>query len=217
MERYKDFREAQLILNSRIFDYSVDKFGMEILRHCADYIDMMGDVDELIYDKMYLPFLLDFLIYEHMVDGKKIYQLFRDNNMISQLEAEILDSYDNSYLSLFRVVNKSESKNLIFLRDLLEDRKNIRLTDILFSKTLEGNPLLFTRVLPYEGMYITSGMSGIFDDLILIRLVDNFKGFRRDVIKENDIEEKEKMENTFRMIYFLNAYRDIGIDVNYED
>ncbi|MCY6354639.1 hypothetical protein [Clostridium sp. ZS2-4] len=215
LERYKAYREFERILiGTKIMNYINSSIDKQVILNSARILGMLdtnGNIAPKADSEM--MFLLDFVIHEYKVNGKTMVQLYRENvGSENEIEEDILKALDNSYLSLFRVVNLSPSKNLVFLKDVFNRVKNVRLTDISFSQTGDTDTLLFTRILPYEDLNITSGMAATFPSIVEDRVLIEYKR----VCKEMNLAEEIDSESVRMLISFFHFNREIGTPVKYD-
>ena len=159
IEKYKKIREVGMPLNHKMIESCLSK---EILFNSAKLLGIVQR-DELIFEnEEEMSVLMDFTLHEYKVNNKNAVQVYREKiGGQNEIENEILASLLSSYTSLFKVFGISE--NILLLRDILkkEDRL-IKLVDISFSKTAAPGMLLFTRAVPFNDFYRTSGVSFAF-------------------------------------------------------
>ncbi|MCY6371442.1 hypothetical protein [Clostridium ganghwense] len=215
LERYKAYREHErMFIATKIMNYVNSSIDEQVVLNSARILGMLdskGNIAPKAESEML--FLLDFVINEYKVNGKSIVQLYRENvGAENELEEAMLKALENSYMSLFRVVNISPSKNLVFLKDAFNRVKNVRLTDMNFSQTGDTDTLLFVRVLPYEELNMTSGMGATFPSLAEDRLLIEYKR----VSKEMNLAQEIDSESARMLIAFFHFNREVGTPVKYD-
>lgn len=159
IEKYKKIREVGMPLNHKMIESCLSK---EILFNSAKLLGIVQR-DELIFEnEEEMSVLMDFTLHEYKVNNKNAVQVYREKiGGQNEIENEILASLLSSYTSLFKVFGISE--NILLLRDILKkEDKLIKLIDISFSKTATPGMLLFTRAVPFNDFYRTSGISFAF-------------------------------------------------------
>lgn len=206
LERYKQIRKIGMeVVNIKLTKFIVNKYSKALMLGAAQKLGMLEGKNTIaLNDKEETQYIFDFAINEMKREGKKGIELFRENEEVQdELEIEFMDAIENSYTSLFRVVNTSPNKGLIFIKNLLGDGKNIRLTDISLSQINDKDILIFTRIFPFKDINITSGMACIFDSNYEMELMRLYKQHMKN-FDNNDSEERFK--------FFYNQFQRIGIN-----
>ena len=91
--------------------------------------------------------LMDFALNDYRTGGKNAIELYSETRRsANEVEKEILAGLASAYTSLFRIVSTSKADSRLLLRDLLNDRDDVPLTDLNLSKTAEPGYLLFLQV-----------------------------------------------------------------------
>jgi CRISPR/Cas system CMR subunit Cmr6 (Cas7 group RAMP superfamily) len=68
--------------------------------------------------------LMDFSINEYSVNGKKPVELYKENITVEDdIEKDLLDGMVNSYTSLFKIIDKDISKNIVILKGLINNNQ----------------------------------------------------------------------------------------------
>ncbi|WMJ80429.1 hypothetical protein RBU49_16735 [Clostridium sp. MB40-C1] len=215
LEKYTTYRECQRILvATKIIPYINANIKENVVLNSARILGMLDERGNIVpREEREMTYLLDFTIHEYKINGKSMIQIYRENvQSENELEEVILEALEKSYVSLFRVVNISTSKNLVFLKDVFNNVKNVRLTDINCSQTGNTETLLFTRVLPFKEFNMTSGMVGAFQSVLENRLVREFNEFNKE-LKE---KYKYDSESTRMLISFFHFNRESNIVMEYD-
>lgn len=215
MQKYKLYREAgKILISTKIIPYVNEKFEESVVLDSARILGLV-DADGNIAPRQEseMMYLLDYTLHEYKIDGKSMIQFYRENNKAeNEIEEILLEALEDSYMSLFRVVNTSASKNLVFLKDAFNKFSNVRLTDISFSQTKDRDVLIFTRVLPLPELNMSSGMAGIFQSLLEENLVRDFHRVSKKLKSREGFNEE-----TAKMLFtFFNLNREIGLSVKFD-
>lgn len=210
IDLYNQYRSEEVkLVNEKIFK-TLDK---AILINAARILEMVDDKDNIMFtDENQMAALMDFAIHEMRIDGQNAVDKYIEKyGWENEMEEKVLNALKSSYTSLFRVVNISQEKNMLFLKNLLKDTRNTRLTDIALSKSSEPGLLLFTRVLPFPELNMTSGASFIFEEDLEIRLSSVYKRAMEEV--------KENVEASKYMVFYRlhREYRNIASRHECED
>lgn len=155
---------------------------------------------------MDFDYIMDFIIYELRVDGKNLVERYADENSPeNDMEAAVINAMLNQHSSIYRVVNISREKKMLFYKDILNDVRNTRLIDLTFSNTAEPGLLVYTRILPFPELNMTSGTSFVFPSEAEGRLLS--------VYASSKFNDKTSME---RFMYFNAASKALGLAIGYE-
>jgi uncharacterized membrane-anchored protein YhcB (DUF1043 family) len=168
---------------------------------------LQGDIFVFL-DEAEADVLMDFALNEYKSNNKNAIETYRERiGGRNDIEKEILDALLSSYTSLFKVVSTSPSESTLILNDLLNEKENIKLIDIKFSKTAVPGLLIFIRLVPFKDFNMTSGISFVFpastEDFFL-------KRYMRLKRAESDVNLPMK-----RFIFFYNWNKTKGLRVLY--
>lgn len=210
IDLYNQYREEEIkLVNEKIFK-TLDK---AILLNAARVLDMTDENDNIMFtDENQMGALMDFAIHEMRIDGQNAVDRYIEKyGAENEMEKKVFDALKSSYTSLYRVVNISQEKNMLFLKDLLKDTRNTRLIDINLSSGGDSNILLFTRILPFPELNMTSGASFIFTDDLEIRITSAYR-------KAIELVSEDIEANKYIIFYSLyKGYRNVTNHSNSEN
>lgn len=153
--------------------------------------------------------LFDFALNDCRTGSKNAIELYNETKgSANEVEKEILAGHASAYTSLFRILSISKADSTLLLRDLLNDRDDVSLTDINLSRTAVPGFLLFLRVVPLRDFNITSGFMFAFRGQLESRLL---AGYKRPAKKSEPRDDAQR-----RFVHFLKAYRAHGIETRFE-
>jgi hypothetical protein len=207
LERYKQIRKIGMeIVNKKITKFIADNYSKQLVIESAKKLGMLEGKNTIaVGDEDDIQYIFDFVINEIKINGKSGIELFKESiNIQNEIEHEFIGAIENSYTSLFRVVNTSPDKGLVFIKNLLGDGKNIRLTDIGLSQMKNKDTLLFTRIMPFKDMNITSGIACPFDSNYEMKLMTLYEYHMKN-INNNESEE--------RFVFFYNEFKINGMGI----
>lgn len=207
IDLYNQYREEEIrIVNEKIFK-TLDK---AILLNAARVLEMTDKNDNIIFtDENQMGALMDFAIHEMRIDGQNaVDRYIEKHGAENELEEKVLNALKSSYTSLYRLVNISEEKHMLFLKNLLKEIRNIRLIDISLSQINDPNILIFTRVLPFPELNMTSGASFVYTDELEISITSLYKKTMEQV--KEDIEAN-------KYVIFYSLYKQYGLNMNYNN
>lgn len=205
LERYRELRAFGVeFVGKKLIQFIADNYSKELVIPSAKKLGMLeGKKTIACDDERDTDYIFDFAINEIKIGGKSAVQLYKEKISVQdEKELEFMEAIENSYTSLFRVVNTSPEKGLVFIKNLLYGNRNIRLTDISLSQTGNNDLLLFTRIYPFKDMNITSGMIGAFDAGYEMKLIVEYEKSIKNNINSSESEA--------RFLFLYDAYKIIG-------
>ena len=203
LERYQRYREQGRELHSKIFDAYLDR---DIIDETAQLLDLDREGDVLMYETEEEQSVhMDFILHEYRQNGITLVERYRETNAAdSELEREMLDALIHSKTSLFRVTSVDPSQSHVVLEDLLND-EDIELTDQNFSRTASPDVLLFLRLVCFDDLAMTSGLSFAFPSDLEDHLL---------TVYNRVLEKTTRPPSMSRFIAFHKLNRKYGRDVH---
>ena len=160
LHQYRAFREAAQALTQQIMEALVDH---AVLTRAGRALDVARGDAFVFESEAEMNVLMDYALYDDLVDGRSLVQRYRDQATgLSPLQRELLDAMCEAFASLFRIADIRRTEHMLVLTNLLDQRDDVRLTDVRFSQTAEPGVLLFTRIIPVPQMNMTTGMALAF-------------------------------------------------------
>jgi hypothetical protein len=157
---YRAYRDAYVALNSRILDTALPH---DLFVEAGRRLGLLREGIFVFKDEEQPNVVADFALYDLTLKGISPIEAFRaKNENAAGVEREILDSLSSASTSLFRIETVTPSENILVLSDLLNDEHGIRLMDIAFSQSAVRGLVLFTRLVAFKHLFMTSGFSFIF-------------------------------------------------------
>jgi hypothetical protein len=161
LEKYKEYREIQIRLHSKILDTCVraDDFNKST--------EIMGIVknSEIVLESNYeKDVILDFNLYEKIKNGKNSVSEYIELEVeTTPREEELLTAMKKSSTGLYEVVECEKEKGIVILKDVSNGSNDvIKVIDMGLSGSLNKNILVFTRLLHLDEITMTSGLGFIF-------------------------------------------------------
>lgn len=206
IKKYKKYRRVGMNLNNKMMKTCLSR---ETILKSAKLLGIArGDV--FVFDtEDEASVLMDFALNDCTVNNRNAVQQYRDTiGWENDIEKEILDARLSSYTSLFKATLISKSEHITYLDDLLNNKKDIPLTDIGFSTTGAVGVLLFTRLIFLKEFNTTSGVPFIFPGYLEQYLLKRYKILEKKVKSDN--------ESVKRFVTFFKLYKQKGIEVQYK-
>ncbi len=211
LARYKKWRKIGMKFNHQIMDQTPKD---ALLRAAAD-LRLLRKKDDIIrFDsETDTHFLMDRLVHDVLIDGKRAVEIFRAQNAqrLTDDERTLLDALVDSRYSLF-IIQKIQPGQGLHLFDVFSEEKTF-LTDVYLSQTaIEGN-LLAARAVSVDGITFTSGCACPFPAEHLQPLKDNFI----------QLFEKKKHQMTWAEMmrqynpHFFIAMKRLGAEIDFMD
>jgi len=205
IKQYRQCRKMGMQLNSRIIE-SADK---ELFGKAAALLNMLEDNTIVLEEDYERDVLMDFIINERINGDKSVAETFlQSQSLENDVERDILNALISSYTSLFKIESILRDEKVIILNDILNERNEIKLTDIGFSETASPEMLLFTRIVPFDNFNMTSGLSFLFPAGREEYLLRRYRRIRR--------KYKAQDEATARFAAFFELNRTEGLLVKYQ-
>lgn len=212
IERYRTYRKIGTALNHKIMDACLDR---DALMKSGKLLGIAWGNTFIFSSEDETSVLMDFALNEYRISEKKAVQIYRDRiGGTNEIEKDILDSLLSSYTSLFRITSISRADHILHLRDLLNEKDGIELVDISFSKTASPHFLVFTRLVPFGELFMTSGISFIFPGFLEKELIEEYEKKRKKRKKRKKLKSRSKSMQRFIAFFELNKTH--GIDVRYQ-
>lgn len=153
--------------------------------------------------------LMDFALYEYKEDDKNIIAIFKERvGGRKDNEKKILDAMLSSYTSLFKITSVSPREKFSLLRDLLNERQDLKLWDLGLSQTAIPGFLIFIRLVPLKDAFMTSGISFVFPPHLEKYLLRKYKKLSKKTDPARLSSE--------RFIFFFRQSRIDGLEVRFE-
>lgn len=204
IEQYKQYRKVGMQLNGKI----IESADSDLFIRAAGLLNMLKGNTVVFEEEYEQDVLMDFIINERLNEDKSLVQTFLQTHRLkNDIENEILNAIISSYTSLFRIKSICRDEKLIILEDILNAGDEVKLTDISFSETASLEMLLFTRIVPFENLCITSGISFPFPADQEGYLLRRYKRIMRKLKMED--------ESIAKFIAFFELNRTEGLLVSY--
>lgn len=210
LQRYKKWRETGMKLNHQI----MEQVSRDVILQAADDLRLRRKNRGICFDsETDTHFLMDRVIHDISVNGKRIVELYRDQNknILTADEQELLDALVDSQYSLF-IVQRMEAGLGLHLTDAFS-REEIFLVDTRLSRTAVKRHLLAARAISLDGLTFTSGCACPFPAEYLPQLKDNF--LRLFEKKKHQMTWVEMMRK--HNPYFFIAMKQTGMKIAFDD
>jgi hypothetical protein len=203
LDQYQAYRKAARELNHQLMDALVER---PVLMRAARALDIARGNTFVFESEAEMNVLVDYALYEYRLHGQSLVQRYREQTpSLSPMQRELLDGMCQAYTSLFRITEVQAAESTLVLADRLQQREDIPLIDILFSRTVEPDMLLFTRIVPLPMMNMTAGIAFVFPGDSEASLLRRYKRLGKRV--------KVETEAARRLVAFFQLNRTEGIEV----
>ena len=203
LDQYQAYRKAARELNHEIMEALVER---PVLMRAGRTLGVARGDTFVFESEAEMNVLMDYALYEYRLHGQSIVQLYREQTTSpSPMQRELLDGMCESYTSLFRITEVLADESTLMLADRLQQREDVPLIDIMFSRTTEPGMLVFTRVIPLSMMNMTAGIAFVFPGDSEASLLRRYKRLGKRV--------KADTESARRLVAFFQLNRTEGIEV----
>lgn len=205
IEQYKQYRKAGMQLNNRM----IQRTDRDLFIKAAALLNMLKG-DTIVFKEDYeCEVLMDFIINERINGNKSVAETFlQSQDLKNDIEKDILNALISSYTSLFKIESIDRNEKLILLKDILNERDEIKLIDIGFSETASLEMLLFIRIVSFEHFNMTSGISFLFSADQEEYLLRRYRRMKR--------KYKTQDEAIARFVTFFELNKTNGLFVKYQ-
>ncbi len=208
IREYRKVRELGRLLNDKIIKVIpkevIDRTARD-MRMLVKGILVLDSTDEL-------GNLFDRIIYDVPWNGKTSIEHFEmeKDSELSPIEEKLLEAMKGAYFSLFEVVS-GVAGEFLQLSDLLSDGQ-IKLTDVSMSSTASNGLLLATRIIEFEDIFMSSGVTYPFlpeqKDALISGLQARRTAQRRR--KKRSVRRIDFSDPRNYSLYFFRQYRKFG-------
>lgn len=196
----ENYRQALVTLYGKLAQFLDNRFGRERFFQVAKALGMENDGKNVLLNyETDIMYLYDYAFFEHSYDGKRLIELyeeeFKDGD---ETDKELIKACLESYISLFRAVNMLQEKKLVFLKDLLSNRKNERVISHEIISLNNPDILVFTRIVKFQNFSAGSGMMCAFD---INKEISLLNGLAKS---EREFNEQDKEWSMFLYFYTMD-------------
>ena len=203
VKEYRAYRRAYIELNHKIMERNLKG---DQLQRSAELLGIVRRGIMAFQDEEETSVLMDFALHEYRDQDKNAIALYKEAvGGESAVERAVLRSLISSRTSLYRIISASPAESISTLRDLLNEGPPVKLMDVGLSQSADPEYLLFVRLVPFEDLFITSGISFVFPPGLERSLVEGYEELRRKTGPDRLSQE--------RFIYFFRRSRKDGLKV----
>jgi hypothetical protein len=207
LKTYRKYRKVGMQLHQKMMKACLDE---QVIRGSGKLLGIFQGDTLVVESEEETNAFMDFSFHEYLVGGKTVTQIYQETiGGENQDEKEILVNWLKSYTSLFKVVDVLKDEKQLVLVDLFSSEEvEIRLFDVSFSQSVLPGLLLFTRLVPFQDVHITSGIAFAFQEATEKILFKKYKAMSQKV--------KSEVESIQRFVTFFKLNRSHGMDVIYQ-
>jgi len=177
-EQYIKIREAGRILSEKIFPEG----AKNKIEYAAKKLDLWSNERKTLMfdDESDMEAFAEYLIYQPDKKGTTVLDNFYESDIeLSDFEEDYLEGMVDSYASLFAIQEVDADNATLILKDELDkDAKVYSLMDINLSQTAKPDILIYTRLLPIEDVFISSGLSFIYHPQYKTNMMNHISSLR---------------------------------------
>jgi len=162
LQRYRQYRTAQVALNSKIVERAVSR---EVFDAAVRALGVGGAGHRLMLESEdQISVIMDYAIYEVGAPGMRVIDRYRERpGGKDQMERELLDAMAASAVGVYRVQAVDQQSCQLTLKQLAPAERDITVTDIGFSQSPIQRAVLFTRLLELPEFTMTGGAALVFE------------------------------------------------------
>jgi hypothetical protein len=156
VEQYRRYRSAGKRLNQKIIDAFMTK---EILETAADALRVRKKNQLILDSESELDVVMDFALYEVLTNGINLVTRYANEvGASSRAERDLLAAMGAAHTGLFRVTAIRSTVCQLELKDMVDSKRQLTLTDINLSQSAETGLFFFLRPLELKELAMTSGI-----------------------------------------------------------
>ena len=202
-KKYKKIREVYSKFVYKVLD--TDKEGRENLINAGKKLKFW-DGNQMVFEtEEETNVLVDYLLYEYNGRSNRLVDHYQNEQInLNSMEKEILQGMVDNHNSLFKVQEIDKEKSILNLLDT-QSKLEYKLKDISFSQTIEEGILMYTRLIPIEDIFMTSGLSFCFNGGNRLKLL---------TLISRQYQNSEIEETLFEKMHRCN--KSYGIEIEYK-
>lgn len=203
IEEYRTIRETGKDLTSKIFKFAL--INKDEIIYAANLLGFWNG-RALVYDSNEdFDIITDFLIFEKLKHNNPVFKRFYDSKPeLNDLEQKNMKGILNFHSSLFQITSIDSKANTLVLLDLLStNRQEFKLMDVGMSRSTSVGLIFYSRLLPIQEIYMTSGVSFGFDK--------RYKDKLFSAISLATLKRRKKLTSTELFLLFHQKNRQYGI------
>jgi hypothetical protein len=165
IEDYKAIRKVGKDLTHKIFKFAL--CNKDEMIYAAKLLGFWNGRSLVFDSDEEFDIVTDFLIFEKLKQNVPVINRFYDSNPeLTDFEQESMKGILNYHSSLFELTNVDSTNNTLVLLDLLDlNHKEYTLMDHGMSQTSPVGLILYSRLLPFQDINMTSGVSFGFEKI----------------------------------------------------
>lgn len=208
IEDYRIIRETGKDLTSKIFKFAL--LNKDEMIYAANLLGFWNGRAIVCDSNEDFDTITDFLIFERLNQKPPVYKRFHDSNPeLTNLEKDNMKGILNFHSSLFQITSiDSKAKTLVLLDLLSIDRHEYILMDVGMSQSISVGLIFYSRLLPIQDIYMTSGVSFGFDK--------SYKEKLFSAISLATYKKRRKLSSTEMFIMMHEKNRQYGIETRTE-
>ena len=200
----ENYGEKLIELYGKLANFIEKRFGKENILQIGNMLGFKNDgTNVILHYKTDIMYLYDYAFFEYSFEGKTLIQVYEEEVAATEEDSELIRACKNSYISLFRIVNSSREKKMIFLKDIIGERKNERVISHELAKYTDLDILLFTRTLVFDDFKAVSGMMATFDINKELTLINGVIKSKKEFVESN--------KNWSMFIYFYTMNKTFNL------
>lgn len=208
IEEYRTIRETGKDLTSKIFKFAL--INKDEIIYAANLLGFWNGRALVYGSNEDFDTIADFLIFEKLKHNIPVFRRFHNSNPeLTDLEQENMKGILNYHSSLFQITSIDSKANTLALLDLLSaNRQEFKLMDVGMSKSTSVGLIFYSRLLPIQDIYMTSGVSFGFDK--------SYKDKLFSAISLATLKKRRKLTSTEMFILMHEKNRQYGIETRTE-
>ncbi len=129
-------------------------------------------------------------------------------------ERRLLEAKMNAWFSLFQIEDVDKGESIVYLTDLIKQSGPLKLIDINLAASCQQKWLLATRLVPFDGWCMTSGVSYPF---LTTHAAELLQGLKRRVVGATKKKFRTVPPEEYSRYFYLQFKAQNEVATRYED
>ncbi|TAF93149.1 MAG: hypothetical protein EAZ32_18695 [Cytophagia bacterium] len=207
-KKYQNLRVETRKVVEKITDFAAKH---HTITKAAKSLGMLNGKTIVMNSESDTSYLMDYALFEVKIGAQTTLEYFYDYGPeLSAKEDEYLATMLENYTSFFEITGLDKANATVHLIDILNDNKPLSIVDIALSQNQDlVGVLLFSRILTFDDLNMTSGASMTF-----------FAYYKTDLLNRLSLlkfKNRGQLSRAQLFAFFYNQHLSIGVETRFEE
>jgi len=184
------------------------------MKRAATKLGLLDEGVIVIMEELDSNALMDYMLFEKNGRADRLIDRFllHSKGNLDKNESNLLDGLLKNHFSFFELKAINKENFTLSLFDIIE-KKDLSLVDIGFSQTAIEGIFFAARIIPIEGINITSGLTFAFEEKNRLRLLTEISKHARKKNRKRSIKIKANKTSSPKLIeIMIRAHKKWGVE-----